>query len=181
MSILERKCFVFPSQRGTFYSPSLRLSSSLRIAWVNELLSAAFMADLSAALVEARHPQAWSPTANVVIFLDGFEALQRASSTTATRLLQLLTTEPRKQGHTDPLLLVIGSRDPLAGMIKDEQPAPLARTVEDEATAKQRMHDLYVQWHQGLPKAPRALRRPRLHNPALPLRLQPYSHNPTPT
>ena len=33
MSILERKCFVFPSQRGTFYSPSLRLSSSLRIAW----------------------------------------------------------------------------------------------------------------------------------------------------
>ncbi len=150
-----------------------------RDALVNELLSAAFMADLSAALVEARHPQAWSPTANVVIFLDGFEALQRASSTTATRLLQLLTTEPRKQGHTDPLLLVIGSRDPLAGMIKDEQPVPFARTVEDEATAKQRMHDLYVQWQQGLPKAPRALRRLRLENLVLPLWLQDFGHEHT--
>ena len=39
MSILERKCFVFPSQRGTFYSPSLRLSSSLRIAWVASRLA----------------------------------------------------------------------------------------------------------------------------------------------
>src|SRR5258708_11144069 len=125
MSILERKCFVFPSQRGTFYSPSLRLSSSLRIAWVNELLSAAFMADLSAALVEARPPQAWSADANVVIFLDGFEALQRASSTTATRLFQGLTTEPRKQGQTDPLLLVIGSRAPPAGITPRDRPSPL--------------------------------------------------------
>src|SRR6266568_3347186 len=41
MSILERKCFVFPSQRGTFYSPSLRLSSSLRIAWVTSALTSA--------------------------------------------------------------------------------------------------------------------------------------------
>ena len=34
MCLLERKCCAFPSQRGTFYSPSLRLSSSLRIAWI---------------------------------------------------------------------------------------------------------------------------------------------------
>ncbi len=86
---------------------------------VSKLLPAANVADLSAALVEARLPQAWSATANVVIFLDGFEVLQRASSTTATQLLQVLTTEPRKQGHTDPLLLVIGSRDPLPGMTED--------------------------------------------------------------
>ena len=139
---------------------------------VNEPLPAAFMADLSAALVEARPPQAWSADANVVIFLDGFEALQRASSTTATRLLQGLTTEPRKQGQTDPLLLVIGSRAPLAGMTAGGQPVAFARTVEDEATAKQQAHDLYVQWQQRLPSTPRALRRLRVETLVLPLWLQ---------
>src|SRR5260370_32928562 len=34
MCLLERKCCAFPSQRGTFYSTSLLLSSSLRIAWI---------------------------------------------------------------------------------------------------------------------------------------------------
>jgi integrase len=33
MGLLERKCFVFPSQRGTFYPSLLQISSSLRIAW----------------------------------------------------------------------------------------------------------------------------------------------------
>jgi tetratricopeptide (TPR) repeat protein len=141
---------------------------------VNELLPAAFAADLSAALVEAHPPQAWSPEANMVIFLDGYEALQRASSTTAARLLQVLTTEPRKQGHTDPLLLVIGSRDPLMGMTEDKQPVAFARTGEDEATAKQRAHDLYTRWQQRLPSTPRAVRRLRLENLVLPLWLQDF-------
>jgi tetratricopeptide (TPR) repeat protein len=141
---------------------------------VNELLPAAFMADLSAALVEARPPQAWSPQANVVIFLDGFQDLQRSSSTTATLLLQGLTTEPRRQGHTDPLLLVIGTHDPLAGMTADEQPVAFPRTVEDGATARQHMHDLHAQWRQGLPSTPRALRRLRPENLVLPLWLQDF-------
>jgi len=143
---------------------------------VSTLLPAAFMADLSAALVEASPPQAWSPQANVVIFLDGFEALQRTSSTTATLLLQGLTTEPRKQGQTDPLLLIIGSRDPLAGMTAEEQPVLFPRTVGDEATAKQRMHDLYLKWQQDLPSTPRALCRLRLENLVLPLWLQDFGH-----
>src|SRR5258708_6841511 len=143
---------------------------------VSNLLPAANVADLSAALVEARLPQAWSATANVVIFLDGFEVLQRASSTTATQLLQVLTTEPRKQGHTDPLLLVLGSRDPLAGMSQDKQPVPFARTVdEDEATVKQQMHDLYIQWQQR----PRTLRFLRQENLMLPLWLQDFGHEHT--
>lgn len=51
---------------------------------INELLPAALAADLYGAVVEAPQPQAWTKEANVVIFLDGFEALQSASSTTAT-------------------------------------------------------------------------------------------------
>src|SRR5258708_6125484 len=141
---------------------------------MRKLLPAAFMADLSAALVEARPPQAWAPGSNVVIFLDGFEDLQRADSTTATRLLQVLTTEPRKEGHTDPLLLVIGSRDPLTGMTTDEQPVAFARTVADETTAKRRMHDLYTKWQQRLPSTPRALRRLELKSLVLPLWLQDF-------
>jgi len=150
------------------------LGTPERETLVNELLPAAFAADLSAALVEAHPPQAWSPEANMVIFLDGYEALQRASSTTAARLLQVLTTEPRKQGHTDPLLLVIGSRDPLMGMTEDKQPVAFARTVEDEVTAKQRAHDLYTRWQQRLPSTPRAVRRLRLENLVLPLWLQDF-------
>jgi len=130
---------------------------------VSKLLPAAFMADLSAALVEARPPQAWSPDANVVIFLDGFEALQSSFSTTATRLLQVLTTEPRKEGHTDPLLLVIGGRDRVPGMPEDEEPVAFPRT-DGEATAKEQARDLYAKWQQRLPSTPTALRRLRLDN-----------------
>jgi tetratricopeptide (TPR) repeat protein len=150
------------------------LGTPERETLVNELLPAAFAADLFAALVEAHPPQAWSPAANVVIFLDGYEALQRTSSTTAARLLQVLTTEPRKQGHTDPLLLVVGGRDPLMGMIEDKQLVAFARTVEDEATAKQRAHDLYTRWQQRLPSTPRTVRRLRLENLVLPLLLRDF-------
>src|SRR5205814_2190941 len=49
---------------------------------VNDVLPAAFAADLYDALVDEPHPPlAWTRTANVVVFLDGFEALQRADST----------------------------------------------------------------------------------------------------
>ena len=130
---------------------------------VNKLLPAAFMADLYDALVKA--PQAWSPNANVVIFLDGFEALQSSFSTTATQLLQGLTTEPRRKGQTDPLLLVIGSRDPLMVMTTDKQPVGFTRAEEVEATAKQQAHDLYIQWQQRLPSTPRALPVPRAGGP----------------
>ncbi len=146
---------------------------------VNELLPAAFMADLSAALVEAHPPEAWSPDANVLIFLDGFEALQSASSITAMQLLRGLAIEPREQGQTGPLLLVIGSRDPLPGMTEDKQPDAFPRTAEDEATAKQQAHDLYTRWQQRLPSKPQALRHLGLEELVLPLWLQDFGHEHT--
>jgi hypothetical protein len=139
---------------------------------VNDVLPAAFAADLYGGLVEATPPLVWSPVANVVIFLDGFEALQRASSTTATRLLQVLVTEPRKltesrkQGHTDPLLLVVGSRDPLADLPQEEPSVPFERTlVQDKQAVRQRMEELYTSWQQRLPAARRFLRLKDLYLP----------------
>lgn len=64
---------------------------------VNEILPAAFVADMLDALVATDPPRAWSKQANVVIFLDGFEALLQASSTTATRLLQVLRPNSAKR------------------------------------------------------------------------------------
>jgi hypothetical protein len=134
---------------------------------INDVLPAAFAADLYDALVDEIHPPlVWSRTANVVVFLDGFEALQRASSTTATRLLQGLGTEPRKQGNTDPLLLVVGSRDPLSDVPQQEPSLPFERTgVQDEYTVQQRVHKLYTHWQQRLPAKRRFLRIEDLYLP----------------
>ncbi len=127
---------------------------------VNKLLPAAFIADLLDALVDTDPPRAWSKTANVVFFLDGFEALQRTSSTTATRLLQVLTTEQRKQATTDPFLLVIGSRDRLPGLSEaEQQPAFAQRTsAQDEQAAQKRIRELHTAWQQQLPGNRRFLR-----------------------
>jgi hypothetical protein len=133
---------------------------------VNDVLPAAFAADLYSALVEADPPQAWTKTANVVVFLDGFEALQRAASSTATRLLQGLTTEPRKHGKTDPLLLVLGSRDPVADVAEAEASLPFERTVvQHERTVHERMRELYTHWQQRVPAARRFLRLTDLYLP----------------
>ncbi len=64
-------------------------------------------------------------------------------------------------------------------MTADAQPVAFPRTVEDKATVKQQMHDLYVKWQQRLPSTPRALRRLRLDNLVLPLRLQDFGHEHT--
>ena len=133
---------------------------------VNELLPAAFMADLFDTLLYADTPRAWSKWVNVVLFLDGFEALQHSSCTTATRLLQVLTTEQRKQGTTDPLLLVVGSRDPLPGYTDEEQSIPFARTVvQDEHSVQQRMQERVADFQQRLPKNRRVLRLKDLYLP----------------
>ena len=133
---------------------------------INEVLPAAFAADLYGALVEATPPQAWTKTANVVVFLDGFEALQHASASTATRLLQVLTTKPRKQGNTDPLLLVVGSRDPLADVPEEGPSFPFERTlIQDEHTVQQRMRERYTRWQQHLPVNRRFLRLKDLYLP----------------
>lgn len=118
---------------------------------IKELLPAAFLADLVETLVDTDPPLAWTNKVNVIFFLDGFEALQHADSATATRLLQVLTTEQRKQGKTDPLLLVIGSRDALPGVSEGEHRALFARTsVSDERTVPQQIQELQAHW-QHLP------------------------------
>ncbi len=129
---------------------------------VNDLLPAAFLADLFDALLDIDPPRAWSKTANIVFFLDGFEALQRASSSTATRLLHVLAIRELKHGKTDPLLLVIGSRDYLPGLsLEEEQTIPFGRTaVQDEQEVRRRIRGWYAQWQQRIP-ADRRYLRPR--------------------
>jgi hypothetical protein len=134
---------------------------------INEVLPAAFAADLYDALVDEAHaPLAWDRSTNAVIFLDGYEALQQVSSTTATRLLQVLSTEPRKQGRTDPLLLIVGSRDLLADVPAEEASVPFARTqIHDDATVQRRMRELYRYWQQRVPATTRFLRLRDLYLP----------------
>jgi len=126
---------------------------------ISEILPAAFAADLSDALVDEAHaPLAWSRDVNVVLFLDGYEALQQASSETATRLLQVLSTEPRKQGRTDPVLLVVGSRDLLAEVPAEEASVPFERTyIQDERFVQHHMRELYLRWQHRLPARRRSL------------------------
>ena len=54
---------------------------------LEHLLPAAFLADLSDALSGSDAPRAWSKTANIVLFLDGFEDLLHTARSTALLLL----------------------------------------------------------------------------------------------
>ncbi len=143
---------------------------------VSEQLPAAFMADLSAALVTAHHREAWPSTANVVIFLEGFEGLERTSRETATRLLQGLTTQQRQQGRTDPLLLVVASRDPLLEVEEERAAVPFARTDED--AAQQRANSVLKDWKQRAAAAEGSLGLSDLY---LPLRLHDFGREETRT
>ena len=126
---------------------------------VNEILPAAFMSDLAGCLLDSDPPICWTKVTNVVIFLDGFEALQRSSASTASQLLHVLATEPRRDGTTDPLLLVVGSRDYLPGMPAQALQDPLAQTTaQDEQEAKARIQQLHTRWQQNLPTQKRHLR-----------------------
>jgi len=127
---------------------------------IEEVLPAAFLADLLDMLVHANPARAWGSVVNVVLFLDGFEALQATSSTTAMRLLRVLTTEPFKSGTTSPMLLVVGSRDRLPGLAETEQDPPFEqRTVrQDERGVQQQARKLYEHWYQHLLPDKRFLR-----------------------
>ncbi len=100
---------------------------------VEEVLSAALIADLFDALVTPKNPLSWDKATNVVILLDSFEVLQAQAGDRATRLLELLAlAEERLTAEEDPLLFVIGCREPLAREVRqtdeptfDQQPAPM--------------------------------------------------------
>ncbi len=124
---------------------------------VDQVLPAAFLADLLEALVHSDPPQAWSKTSNIVLFLDGFEDLldSPGTSNTASRLLEALTlTEHRARGETDPLLLVIGSRQrSLLEFANVQQPASVGLKTElrTEHDIGERVRELYMSWQQKLP------------------------------
>jgi hypothetical protein len=124
-----------------------------RALLIEEVLPAAFMTDMIEALVQANPPLAWSKTTNVILFLDGFEQLQQVSSPTATRLLQVLAIEQRKTGQTDPLLVVIGTRNRFPGLTDTgAHPSFEDKTsVHDERQVEQRVRSLYAQWQRQLP------------------------------
>src|SRR5712692_2512685 len=126
---------------------------------VNEVLPAAFMADLAGCLLASDPPRCWTKVTNVLVLLAGFEALQRSSANTASQLLHVLATEPRRDGSTDPLLLVVGGRDYLPGMPAETLEDPLAQTTaQDEREAKSRIKQLHARWQQQLPAQKRHLR-----------------------
>lgn len=124
-----------------------------RALLIEEVLPAALMADIIEAIVTPDFPLSWGKATNVVLFLDGFEQLQQVSRATATRLLQALTIEQRKDGQTDPLLLVIGTRNRFPGFTDwGERPSFDEKTsVRDEHSVQQHIRDLYEGWRRQLP------------------------------
>ncbi len=124
-----------------------------RALLIEEVLPAALMTDIVEALVTPDIPLSWGKATNVVLFLDGFEQLQQVSATAATRLLQVLTIEQRKDGQTDPLLLVIGTRSRFPGFTDEgEHPSLDEKTsVQDEHSVQQHIRNLYERWRRQLP------------------------------
>ncbi len=124
-----------------------------RALLIEEMLPAAFTADMIEALGRSNPPLAWGKTTNVVLFLDGFEQLQQVSSAIATRLLQVLTIEQRNNGQTDPLLVVIGTRNRFPGFTDGgEHPSfEVTTNVQDERQVEQHIRSLHEQWQRQLP------------------------------
>lgn len=145
--------------------------TSQRETLVEELLPAAFLDDLYEALVGPGAPKAFSATANVILFLDGYEALMDTSRELALRLLHLLVcNERRRRGETDPLLVVVGSRDRLLDHPDAERYAEQhlpfevpAASVEEEARAWARTS--YQEWAKRLPPHTQVLRLQDLYLP----------------
>jgi tetratricopeptide (TPR) repeat protein len=139
---------------------------------VNHVLPAALVTDLLDGLDGSNSPRTWNAAANIVLFLDGFDALLESSYTTAMRLLEVLALhEGRKQGGTDPLLLVIGSRTRLLehiGVEQEQEQYPsldFQTRIQDELLAQEYASECYASWHQRLSKNPRYLRLNHLYLP----------------
>jgi hypothetical protein len=127
---------------------------------IENILPAAFFADLLDALVYSNPPHAWSKSAAVVIFLDGFEDLLSlpGASNLALRLLEILAlSEHRTRGESDPLLLVVGSREYLLPELSTSEQqsssnqddnAHIESNLSDEARARQAVE----RWREQLPQ-----------------------------
>ena len=121
---------------------------------IEEILPAAFVADLMDALDSPQASRTWDKTTNIVFFFDGFETLMAEPGNRAIRLLECLArTEHRQQGKTDPFLLVIGSRQRLLEMTQAEQDPSLEEqtTVLNTTNAEQQARERYENWRRALP------------------------------
>ncbi len=139
---------------------------------VNHILPAAFLADLRDALDGSNSPRTWNASTNIVLFLDGFDALLQSAHATGIHLLEVLAcTEHRKRGGTDPLLLVVGSRERLLELTGTEQhfaqnPSFEQQTnVENDVNAREEADERYVRWSRQLPSEARYLRLSDLYLP----------------
>jgi len=132
-----------------------------RVTLVEQVLPAAFLADVLDALDGPEAPRAWSKMVNVVLLFDGFDALLDGSGSTGMRLLEVLACSvQRKQGQTDPLLVVLGSRQRLLELAGAEQNPSFEEVtvVLDPATLERRVRARSLRWQQHLPTRRRSLR-----------------------
>lgn len=137
---------------------------------VEHILPAAFLTDLRDALDGPSAPHAWSKATSVILFLDGFDALlsEADPGNMGIRFLEMLTlSDHRKHEKTDPLLLIIGSRQRLLEFTNADQHPPFeeATTIEDEQTAEEHARALYERWYHQLPQRKRFLRLRDLYMP----------------
>ncbi|HCI80402.1 MAG TPA: hypothetical protein DHW02_12005, partial [Ktedonobacter sp.] len=150
-----------------------------RTQLIEQILPAAFVADLYDALVQSNPPKAWSKVANAIFFLDGFESLLDSSETsgTALRLLESLTlSRHRERGETDPFLVVLGTRQRDALEITQErvptQPLHAQQTeLLDDSSIHTYIRGLHAHWQQRIPRNRRYL---ALRDLYLPLWLQDF-------
>jgi tetratricopeptide (TPR) repeat protein len=143
---------------------------------VERLLPAAFLADLRDALDGPHEALAWSKAVTVVLFLDGFDALLEGKGSTGIRLLEVLACAAhRTQGQTDPLLVVLGSRQRLLELTDVAQHPPFEdmTRVVDDALVRDQVHARYTSWQHHVP-GPGKRHYLRLRDLLLPLWLQDF-------
>ncbi|MGB8346437.1 MAG: hypothetical protein WCD86_16245, partial [Ktedonobacteraceae bacterium] len=127
---------------------------------LTQILPAAFVADLLDGL-HGDVPKAWSATANVVLFLDGFEALL-ADAAARRDAMRLLETLARPAVQTTPLLLVVGCRDRqfVTGAMPDPDQNPVFEQRTDEVSdqeVQERARQQVQHWQQRLPASMRSV------------------------
>lgn len=135
---------------------------------LTQILPAAFVADLLDGL-HGDVPKAWSAAANVVLFLDGFEALL-ADAVARTDAMRLLETLARPAAQTTPLLLVVGCRDRqfVLGAMPDPDQNPVFEQRTDEVSAQdaqERARQQVQHWQQRLPTSVRVVELADLYLP----------------
>ncbi len=137
---------------------------------VGQVLPAAFLADICDALDGPDAPHAWSKATSVVLFLDGFDALlsEAGPGNVGIRFLEMLAlSEHRKRGETDPLLLVVGSRQRLLERTDADQHPPFEAltAIDDEQAAQEHARMVFGRWYHELPPNRRFLRLRDLYLP----------------